>query len=148
MAVRAAAGIELTAALAISAQHLRVAAWVITGMLGVCFAALGMAGLLTRSARPCGCFGAKSDRPLGIPNMVAGSALLTLAVVNLVDRGDAEITSAHTGVALLTVVLSLAWALAEHRQEAAVVITRAGRRTSPGLIPAPLPETPAGRPAL
>jgi hypothetical protein len=135
MAVRAAAGIELTAALAISAQHLRVAAWVITGMLGVCFAALGMAG-------------AKSDRPLGIPNMVAGSALLTLAVVNLVDRGDAEITSAHTGVALLTVVLSLAWALAELRQEAAVVITRAGRRTSPGLIPAPLPETPAGRPAL
>lgn len=149
MAVRAAAGIELAAALAITAPHLRVAAWFITGMLGLSFVVLGTAGSLKGSARPCGCFGAESDHPLGVPSIVAGSALLALAAINVADPGDAEMANAHAGVALVAVIISLAWTLAAHRREAVTIINRFGRRASPDPMPAPPPGTagPAGRSA-
>jgi hypothetical protein len=144
MVMRAVAGTELAAALAITVPSLRVAAWVITGTLGMCFVVLGTAGLLTGSTRPCGCFGAESDRPLGMPSMLAGSALLTLAAVNIADPGDAEMTGAHAGVALVAAVISLAWTLAAHHREATAIIDRFGRRASPGPLPAPSPGTAAG----
>jgi len=122
MAMRAVAGIELAAALAITAPSLRVVAWVITGLLGICFVVLGAAGLLTGSTQPCGCFGAESDRPLGVPSVLAGTALLTLAAINIVDAGDAEMTGAHVGVALVAAVISLTWTLAAHRREAMAMI--------------------------
>jgi hypothetical protein len=147
-AMRAVAGIELAAALAITAPSLRVAAWVITGMLGICFIGLGAAGLLKGSTRPCGCFGAESDRPLGVPSVLAGSALLALAAVNIADAGDAEMAGAHAGVALVAAVISLAWTLAAHRRQAMAIVNRFARSASPGPVPAPSPGTatgPAGR---
>lgn len=144
MAMRAVAGIELAAALAITAPSLRVAAWVITGMLGICFVVLGTAGLLKGSTRPCGCFGAESERPLGVPSVLAGSALLALAAVNIADAGDAEMTGAHAGVALVAAVISLTWTLAAHRREAMAMINRWRRSASPGPVPAPSPGTAAG----
>jgi hypothetical protein len=144
MVMRAVAGTELAAALAITVPSLRVAAWVITGMLGMCFVVLGTAGFLRGSTRPCGCFGADSDRPLGMPSMLAGSALLTLAAVNIADPGDAEMAGAHAGVALVAAVISLTWALVAYHREATAIISRFGRRASPGPLPAPSPGTAAG----
>lgn len=151
MVMRAVAGTELAAALAITAPSLRIAAWVITGMLGMCFLVLGAAGLLKGSTQPCGCFGAESDRPLGVPSVLAGSVFLTLAVVNIADAGDAEMAGAHAGVALVAAIILLAWTLAAHRREAAAIISRLGRTASAGSVPALSPGTaagPAGRPVL
>ncbi|HEY2241303.1 MAG TPA: MauE/DoxX family redox-associated membrane protein [Streptosporangiaceae bacterium] len=122
-AMRAVAGIELTAALAITAPSLRVAAWVITGLLGISFVVLGTAGLLTGSTRPCGCFGAESERPLGVPSVLAGSAFLALAAINIADAGDAGMTGAHVGVAVVAAVIVLTWTLAAHRREAMAMIS-------------------------
>jgi Methylamine utilisation protein MauE len=131
--VRLAAGIELLAALAITAPHLRLAAWVLAGLLGACFAALGTVGLVRGSTRPCGCFGADGDRPLGWMSMLTGAALLALAVVSVADRRDALTVTAHAGTAAAAAVIALAWTLASHRKEAVQVVGYMRYRSAPAL---------------
>jgi hypothetical protein len=140
-----AAWAELVAALAITAPHLRLAAWVLTGLLGSCFAALGTAGLVKESTRPCGCFGAGSDRPLGWMSLLTGVAILALAVVSIAGRRDALTVTAHAGTAAAAAVIALTWTMANHRRQAVQIIARMRHRPAPVLAPG-LPSGPAERP--
>jgi len=52
-------------------------------LLGLSFAALGGIGRARKVNEPCGCFGASSQQPLGMQNIVFGLLFLVIGVANL-----------------------------------------------------------------
>jgi hypothetical protein len=79
---------EIAAAFGLLLAATRVPAAFATALLGGVFAALGVAGLLRRSVKPCGCFGMASEQRLGTSNVVIGLALVLLAPLNAVLAAD------------------------------------------------------------
>ncbi|TCO54345.1 MauE/DoxX family redox-associated membrane protein [Actinocrispum wychmicini] len=80
--LRCVAVVEIVAGCGLLTAARTVFATVI-GVFGLCFAAMGAAGLIRGSSVPCGCFGASSRRPLGWTNIALGAALATVGSLNL-----------------------------------------------------------------
>lgn len=84
--VRSFGAAELAVAVALLIQPARLPAAIATTILGVCFAAAGLAGVRRGSSVPCGCFGGSSGQPLGWANVCLGAALAVVWPVNLLAR--------------------------------------------------------------
>lgn len=91
----------------------RLAAAIVTAVLGACFATLGVFGLARGSSVSCGCFGAAGVRSLGWTNigLGAGLALAWPAVVlagqvPAVSYSQAAVLFATIGVVLLCLWLN------------------------------------------
>ncbi len=80
--VRALAAVELAAAVALLVAPARMAAALVTALLGVGFAAFGLLGKLRGSSTPCGCFGASDKQPLGWTNVALGVLLAAVLPLN------------------------------------------------------------------
>jgi hypothetical protein len=80
-----------------------------TAVLGGAFAALGAAGMLRRSVKPCGCFGMASDQRLGASNIVVGLALVLLAPLNAVATAGDGYEQAMVLLASLGAMLLCLW---------------------------------------
>jgi hypothetical protein len=103
---------EIAAALGLLLAATRVPAAFATALLGGAFAALGTAGLLRRSVKPCGCFGMAGKQRLGASNIVLGLALILLAPLNAVAAaGDAY----EQSIVMLTSLGALLLCLWLHR---------------------------------
>lgn len=99
--VRGFGAVELAVAAALLAWPARVSAAIATAMLGICFAAAGLAGILRGSSVPCGCFGGVSPKPLGWANIALGIALAAAWPVNVLAGQPAG-----AGYSLRTALLS------------------------------------------
>ena len=75
--------LEVIVGIALLLPLTRVPAAVVAALLGAGFAALGIAGRLRSSTLACGCLGQRSGRPLGIPNVAVGVALVAVMIANL-----------------------------------------------------------------
>jgi Methylamine utilisation protein MauE len=80
--VRTLAGLEVVSAIALTIAPVRMYGAVAAGVLGLVFAAAGLAGRLRRSTVSCGCLGGSGGRALGMFNVVVGLALAGVAVLN------------------------------------------------------------------
>ncbi|MFI7080554.1 MauE/DoxX family redox-associated membrane protein [Micromonospora sp. NPDC049903] len=105
-AVRGYAGIECLAGVALLLAVTRPVGIVLVATTGLAITALGLLGLLRGSAQPCGCLGDPDGRPLGLPNVVIGVALVAAAVVNTALPTPADPISV-LGAALALLVLCL-----------------------------------------
>lgn len=85
--------------------------------LGVGFAGVGVLGLIRGAREPCGCFGAGSDRPLGMANVAIGCLLLGFAMLALVIRVPNDDGGFAAATALLTVAGSAGWLLVIARRQ-------------------------------
>jgi hypothetical protein len=82
--VRAIAVAEVVVAFGVLIEPIRFVASALLCLLGLSFAALGVLGRVRRVDEPCGCFGAASQQPLGIQNIVFGLLFTLIGVANLV----------------------------------------------------------------
>ncbi|MFJ8544420.1 MauE/DoxX family redox-associated membrane protein [Streptomyces sp. NPDC093586] len=114
--VRLVALLELATLVLLVSPTARPVGYGAVAVLGLSFAALGAAGRLRGSDRPCGCFGVDNDKPLGAANMITGLAFAAVALVGLLATPDAG--SAATA-ATLTSAVSSGWLLVTHRAAAA-----------------------------
>src|SRR5687768_4401948 len=67
-AVRAYAVVECLAGIALLLGPVRLAGGVLVAVVGLAVTALGLLGTARGSATPCGCFGNRDGRPLGLTN--------------------------------------------------------------------------------
>jgi hypothetical protein len=79
--VRVVAGVEVLVGVALLAPVTRVSGAIAAAVLGVVFAALGVVGLVRRSAAPCGCLGATGSWSLGLVNVAVGLVLIVFGVL-------------------------------------------------------------------
>ncbi|MFG3154682.1 MauE/DoxX family redox-associated membrane protein [Streptomyces sp. NPDC048219] len=114
--VRMVALLEVATLVLLIAPATRPVGYGAVAVLGLSFAALGAAGLLRGSDRPCGCFGVDNDKPLGTANVITGLAFAAVALTGLLAGPDAG--SAATA-ATLTSAVSSGWLLVTHRTAAA-----------------------------
>jgi hypothetical protein len=103
--VRAAASAEVLAAVCLTIPPARVAASLVVGVLGLCFAYAGLAGWRRGSTMACGCVGSKGTRPLGPLNMAIGAAFLLVPASVLVR--EIELTAADSLYGLAAASLAL-----------------------------------------
>lgn len=80
--VRGFGAAELAVAVALLVPPARWPAAVAAALLGLCFAAAGVLGVLRGSSVPCGCFGSASGQPLGWANVGFGAVLAAAWPVN------------------------------------------------------------------
>lgn len=66
---------ELAVAIALLVRPVRSPAGVAAALLGLCFAAAGLLGVLRGASVPCGCFGGAGRQPLGWANVGFGAVL-------------------------------------------------------------------------
>jgi hypothetical protein len=89
---------ESAAAAGLLVAPARLPAAVAAAVLGVSFAALGVLGVVRGTSRPCGCFGAAGQRPLGWANVWLGAALVVpwplIAAVGPVPGRDYSVAAA------------------------------------------------------
>jgi len=110
---------EVIAALGLLPATTRMPAAIATAVLGGAFAALGTAGLLRRSVKPCGCFGMASNQRLGATNIVVGLALVLLAPLNAVATAAAGSEAGYEqAIVMLTSLGALLLCLWLHRRAA------------------------------
>jgi hypothetical protein len=109
--VRMFAAAETIAALALVLAPVRTASAVAVTVLGLCFAAFGVAGRVRGTALPCGCFGRRTSAPLGATNVVLGLALALVlpahAALPARDGDTASTAATAVGAALATLALCL-----------------------------------------
>jgi Methylamine utilisation protein MauE len=89
-AVRTLGLVELTAAVGLVVTATSDVAAAVVAVLGGCFVALGIAGLLRRSTVSCGCFGRRTGRPLGLANVAGGAVLSSALLWNTLLRESAD----------------------------------------------------------
>ena len=80
--VRGLGVVEVIVAVALLVLPARLAAAIACSLLGCCFVAVGIVGVLRRSSVPCGCFGGASQQPLGWANIGLGAVLAVVWPVN------------------------------------------------------------------
>ncbi|GAB3953371.1 MauE/DoxX family redox-associated membrane protein [Micromonospora vulcania] len=74
-AVRLLAVAEALTGVALLVPDLRTAGAAVAGVLGLVFAGAGLLGRARGVATPCGCFGQRNSRPLGLRSVLVGLAL-------------------------------------------------------------------------
>ncbi len=103
--------VEFACGVSLLETHLRVWAAIIVAMVGMCFAVLGIAGKVRRSVAPCGCMGTQSDKPFGLQNVIIGTGLAALLLVNFqvrpLDYGDSYSVIAMSISALLLILMGV-----------------------------------------
>jgi hypothetical protein len=104
-AVRAIATIELLTGAGLLVPQTQRPAAVSLAALGVIFAGVGVAGLLTKAQLPCGCFGSASGHPFGARNILAGAAFVAAAALVGFGHSGALGKAAPTVTAMFTAVL-------------------------------------------
>jgi hypothetical protein len=82
VAVRLFAGVEVASGLALMVPAARTVGALAVAVLGVVFAAAGVAGRIRHSVVPCGCFG-EDSWPLGVRHVLLGAGLFGVAVLNV-----------------------------------------------------------------
>jgi hypothetical protein len=127
--VRGLGAIEVAAATALLAAPARLPGAIAVAVLGVCFASVGVVGVLRGSSVPCGCFGGVTRQPLGWANVALGIALAAAWPVNLLTgwRPGADYS---LRIALLTSIASVVLCLWLNRSLIARVL-RASRIPQP-----------------
>ncbi|MET7401639.1 MauE/DoxX family redox-associated membrane protein [Dactylosporangium sp. NPDC005572] len=90
-AVRAYAVAECLAGLALLADPTRAAGGVLVAGVGLAVAALGVLGIIRGSVTPCGCFGNRDSRPLGLTNVAIGLGFAVAGALSLAG-GAADLT--------------------------------------------------------
>lgn len=126
---RVTAIVEVATVFAVVTPPVRPAGLVLVGLLGVAFAALGLAGMLTGSSEPCGCFGAQNEKPLGMANVLSGLVFAAVAAASLWSGvGDESFTAA---VALLTTVFSAVWLIVANRSQLLRIVDNVRNREEP-----------------
>ncbi|MEH1169828.1 MauE/DoxX family redox-associated membrane protein [Micromonospora sp. CPCC 205539] len=88
-AVRLLAVVETLTGVALLVPDLRTAGAVLAGVLGLAFAGAGLLGRARGLATPCGCFGQRDSRPLGLRSVLVGLALAAGALAVLRSGADA-----------------------------------------------------------
>ncbi|MFF4878074.1 MauE/DoxX family redox-associated membrane protein [Micromonospora sp. NPDC000668] len=108
-AVRLLAVVETLTGIALIVPSLRTAGAAVAGVLGLLFAGAGLVGRARGLATPCGCFGQRDSRPLGLRSVLVGLALGAGALVVLRGAADAvpRPDLLPIGVAGLTVLLAV-----------------------------------------
>jgi hypothetical protein len=99
---------EAAVAFGLLIESVRLAASGLLCLLGLSFVALGTLGRLRKVNEPCGCFGAASQQPLGIQNIVLGLLLAAVGVANLVtaDRLTDDVRAAPPLLAAALLLLA------------------------------------------
>lgn len=127
--VRLYAAVEVAASIVLLLAAVRMIGAILIGVLGVCFASLGLVGAARKSRVSCGCLGHRSGRPLGAANVVAGFALMLVLPLNGSLEFRASSTENYSQAALLTAALaSLALCLWIHRRVAIVLLLPTARQ--------------------
>ncbi|GAA0915214.1 MauE/DoxX family redox-associated membrane protein [Virgisporangium aurantiacum] len=112
-AVRGYAVVECLAGVALLFGPTRAAGGAVVVLVGLAVAALGALGAARGSISPCGCFGIRDGRPLGVANVVAGFGLATAGSVNLAAAartGAPAVLGATLAMLVLCLYVSRAWA--------------------------------------
>ncbi|HEX6681245.1 MAG TPA: MauE/DoxX family redox-associated membrane protein [Candidatus Limnocylindrales bacterium] len=102
-AVRFAAGLEILIAflwLVPTGPHLAPTG---AALLGLCFAALGVAGRVRASTAACGCLGFGTGKALGLTNVVFGACLVAVALLSFAG----SVTPSPTVTALFLLLLCI-----------------------------------------
>nr|WP_163506428.1 MauE/DoxX family redox-associated membrane protein [Fodinicola acaciae] len=120
---------ELATVLAVVLPPVRPAGLVLAGTLGLLFAVLGLAGLVTGSSEPCGCFGTQNGKPLGMANVLTGLVFVVVSAVSLWMGAYDETFVATT--ALLTTVFSAGWLMWANRGHLLRIIDNVRNREEP-----------------
>ncbi len=81
--VRTVGTIEAVVALLLLFEPSRLPASALLVLLGLSFAALGTVGWVRKLDEPCGCFGAASQQPLGVRNVLLGLLFAVVGAANL-----------------------------------------------------------------
>jgi hypothetical protein len=87
--VRAIAATEAVAGAAITIPATRMLAAPVVVLLGVAFAAAGIAGVARRGVEPCGCLGVGPSAPLGARSIAAGAAIAAVGMANFSTPANA-----------------------------------------------------------
>jgi methylamine utilization protein MauE len=119
--VRVASVFEIAIACLLLETQTRITAAYVVAVLGICFAALGIAGAAHHSTLPCGCLGRRGTTPLGIENVVLGTALVAVLPVNALvsdSLNDSVFSTVSISVVALATVLLGVW---PHRASSATL---------------------------
>jgi hypothetical protein len=127
--VRVIALVEGLAALSTVIAILRLPGQIVVAALGASFVALGVAGLLSGSQRPCGCFGAGSTRPLGTGNIAAGVLLLAVAALNFWAPSPSEPVNVAAYTSMYTAIASVGWQFWSSRDRIRLMVSALRTRT-------------------
>ncbi|WP_285569303.1 MauE/DoxX family redox-associated membrane protein [Actinoallomurus iriomotensis] len=107
---------EVATAVLLIVPGMRSVGAALAGLLGLCFAGVGIAGWLRRATTACGCFGTGRGRPLGPVNVAFGLFVIAAAVVNAGAPKIAD-PSRYFRVSVIGVsALTLALCLWTHRR--------------------------------
>jgi hypothetical protein len=115
--IRGLAAVEAVAAVALLVGPARIAAAVLTALLGLVFTAFGLLGKVRGGSAPCGCFGASGRQPLGWTNVVLGLLLAAVYPINVVGGvGTSSRADYTSGAVLLAAIGSLLLCVYTHRR--------------------------------
>jgi hypothetical protein len=114
--VRTLAFVEVATAVLLIVPATRPAGAALAGLVGLCFAGVGIAGWLSHATTACGCFGPRAGRPLGPVNAAFGLFVIAVAVVNATAPRIADPLRYFRASVIGMSVLTLALCLWTHRR--------------------------------
>ena len=130
---RTVAVVELATALLLAGGWLTATGAALTGLVAVGIMVFSLTAIRRKATVPCGCFGESSDRPIGVRNLLAGSALLAVAAGLLLLPG-----AGTAGAALmlpLTASIALVAVMARDRARLVAPFRRHFQPPAAGPVP-------------